>query len=308
MCTSAPCPLQIITNGSSDGKGKIPYGIALLVSNTPTKIYDKIQLSKKQTQIPLTEELLKLIQEGPTDLVVVGTEKSSDRCSIFEQPQPGFVNPIRLNVNLPNKDLSWNRCTDERHGFVPELFKIGKKSPVAHNICDGTRFLMDGHLVGDIPEFPPVKVTPDLYGDILTEGPTEENSCNPSIEARKTLDKVTRKAAQKVLQKQIQASTKTSCPPDKSDLNQGDKEVSLHIADVKKRKLNPYGNNDDEWMNSNQFKDEWLQSIDRYQSDLLSVNVIKRPEVRQWFENLKQRAIQDYQPRDAKFAANTKAW
>ena len=200
----------------------------------------KSSFQRSKTQIPLTEEHLKLIQESLIDLVVVGTEKSSDRCSIFEQLQPGFVNPIRLHdvlrdVNLPYKDLSWNRCADERHGFVPELFKIGQKSPVAYNISDGTRFLMDGHLVGNIPEFPHVKVTPDLYGDISTDGPPEENSCNPSIEARKTLDKVTRKAAQKVLQKQIRASTKTSCPPDKSDLNQGDVEVSLHLADVKKR-------------------------------------------------------------------------
>lgn len=76
-----------------------------------------------------------------------------DRCEVYEQIYPSFVNRKYTLRELPTqnaeysaKDITLNRCAFETTGFIPEKFKLGTKTPNSENDCSGVHIIIEDHI------------------------------------------------------------------------------------------------------------------------------------------------------------------
>lgn len=99
-------------------------------------------IKETSTFITIDDTVLNIIQDNLVDMVVYAENAKVERCNIFEQIQPRFVNINYMlrEFDRGDRDNSLNRCSIETTGCIPEQFKLGTPSPRAENDCSGAFF------------------------------------------------------------------------------------------------------------------------------------------------------------------------
>lgn len=143
-------PSQLLMSNFLLNGDNAPKGIVLLYKEGE-RFWD-IRLTHDRTFIPITDEILNVIRENLHDMVVYAERAAAEKCSIFEEIQPQFIDRDYMlrefDISFDERDNSLNRCTVETICCVPEKFKVGKRTPGAENDCTGAFFT----LTSDISE------------------------------------------------------------------------------------------------------------------------------------------------------------
>lgn len=137
-----------------------------------------IALTKKKNYMLLDDTIIQILKEHLVDLVVYGKKIDQNRCNIYEEIYPGFLNrkyTLREFDTKEGDDYSLNRCALEGLGFLPEKFKLGKPTPEAET---GPHYILEDHILNVVP---PVN-THHKYPLDYDVDYTYEPQCSSSIE------------------------------------------------------------------------------------------------------------------------------
>lgn len=138
-----------------------------------------IQLEKNRNSIPLDDHLIEFLKENLIDLVIYSEKYDSDRCNIFEMLHAPFATKKYAIREFNFKpDLSLNRCTIERDGFIPEKFKLGRPTPSSENDCSGTHFILEDYVQQILPS---VISSVDIVSSDEMNTERRDDSCTTSI-------------------------------------------------------------------------------------------------------------------------------
>lgn len=275
------------------------YGVALLYNegnSIPT-----LDLSSRNTRLQINDQNSQLISEKIVDLIVYGSKAPTDRCNIFEDLVPSFKNkPYVLREFDPKKDLSLNRCTRETEAFIPNIFKLGKITPKEENDCAGVKFLLEDNIarvsqrqqenqdVDNEPRGEPEK-NPQGGSDTTMEldDTREENVCAPRYASISSYQTVNTNEIEDYLEEEMDGAEGNIC---NNVVNLGARNLGETMTknNVALTRIPTENREELKWWDSTSwFKDKWLDTIGRYQRDLLPVSSISsKSDVRQWFEYL----------------------
>lgn len=146
--TKGPSILKFYVTGGIEHLGSI--AIVYAKDNS----FSNIVLNEKTPFIPVNSDIKNTIQDHLVDLLVYGKKAPFDKCGFFEDIYPGYENKKYVlreydvidNIEIPI-DYTLNRCGVETEGFHPEKIKLGKATPAEENDCEGTRFILEDHLL-----------------------------------------------------------------------------------------------------------------------------------------------------------------
>lgn len=173
-----PGTVSSISNFIVNGNKNI-NAIALLYG--PHETFADIKLTKQINHIPLQGRVKALVQKHLVDLVVYSKMYDSNRCDIYEELCPEFVNRkyVLREFNAPDKDYTLNRCALESLGFRPEKFKIGRPTPGSDNDCDGAHYIVEDHILDVMP---PINTHLQYPADYEQPSVSYEPCCSTDIE------------------------------------------------------------------------------------------------------------------------------
>lgn len=266
LYSNNPLPDMTESNFIQNGNNYI-NAVALLYSRTPLP---DIKLSHTHPYLTVTKKLQSLIKSSIVDFVVFGRRTNDERCAIFEEWLPQFVERRYLLRNYDTTttgDMSLNRCSTETKGFLPYSFRLGTPTPSKENDCSGPAFIMEDQLI-DVVDPSYSFVNPRRS----TEAECTSSSLLPISSAR----------LEQAISAALNATHVDQC--DVRNPEGSSHQLVMDVANERKRKFSNNTNYADvfEWDTEEYFKEEWLDQIKIYQGDLLPIPTIQR--FKSWFE------------------------
>ncbi len=135
----------VLTDFLDDG-GESPIGVALLFNKLSGPLR-QVALTEENPHLSLSNQyLLTKLEKNLMDLVVYDRNTPTDSCNIFEDLHADFWASIRAQYVLRQvnsdyrKGFTFNRCSVDTPGYLPESFKLGFPSPNRENDCMGPVF------------------------------------------------------------------------------------------------------------------------------------------------------------------------
>lgn len=280
-CTRTPSLYSFLNNANV-----YPHAIALV--SKPDGLPD-IKLTDKSPYISLTPDIKKLISDNLKDIVVYGRRANAEKCDIFEELHTNFVNTqyILREFDVPTdiiNDYSLNRCTSETASFMPEKFKLGRRTPKAENDCSGEKFLLEKNIrLLTSPVLTQYRYDP--IQSVEEELPDEKVTCSSSINREDYFNLESRKVHQYIQTMIDLAKMNDLCKTaaEGNLNNEGESESVVATAD---RAMEIMGASlpEHEWVTTKYFQNTWINFITKHQSKLLPVKSIENNKV--WFEYL----------------------
>lgn len=179
---NAPRGVSSMSNFLKNGRKRL-NAIGLLYGyNNP---FNEITIgdNNKEQFLRVNDDIKKILKDSLVDLVVYAKTCPFNRCNIYEEIHPNYVNRKYALREFPSpieNDITLNRCTIENEGFLPEKIKLGKRTPNAENDCTGTRFIVEDHL----PDVTRPVVSTHIYSSELQRNDVElEPSCTSNRDA-----------------------------------------------------------------------------------------------------------------------------
>jgi hypothetical protein len=164
--------------------------------------------------------------------------------------------------------------------FVPEKFRLGKKTPGSENDCTGRAFFLEERIINVLPVYHDVRCESQLDNSqhIFTE-------CSSSIQTSDNRSIVVELLHQEI-QTELTAAEHDSCTklllaPDSGNIRQ-----ELDSSNARKRRISDVHDyyETPEWETDKYFTDEWIAQITAHQNKILPVDLIRNNKV--WFEYL----------------------
>lgn len=204
------------------------YGI-----NEPFK---NIVINKTNNYIKIDDEVKDILKNNLVDLVVYGRRTEYDRCNIFEEIYPAFINKkyTLREFDISNgNDHSLNRCTLESNGFLPEKFKIGTTTPGDINDCSGPHFLIEDHILDIVP--------PVITQEYTSDFPVNEadvGECSSNLE-KSDYYRINSKMVDESVEREITIAHQDVCTRSLVYPEGGNTVQEIDHANNRKRRLSP---------------------------------------------------------------------
>ncbi len=272
---------------------KVPYGLALLFSESPMT---HLKLTRGQKFLKIDAEIKELLKKHLVDLVVYGSDTDSNRCLIYEELHRPFVVPLMRQymireINPSLMDQSLNRCTISSAGFLPESFRLGHPTPGEENDCTGERLILeneeimqsvqDDRLPADLPSY--------VNEDFMSEDMEVEDSCIPSGQPASRYASVSPEKVDEVAWKKVRLNEGACLEAAASGVSSsggGDHEKD-EILEERASRLFGKPFEVDEFESTRKFRSSWADDIRTHQKRLLPyLSIQTRKSVQQWFEYL----------------------
>lgn len=129
-------------------KDKHPDAI-LILKNDPNGNIKILKLTETQASMKVSPAVLTILQQNVVDMVVFGRQVVADHCDVFESIHAGFVgkNYILREFDSTSKDYSINKWSSTSTPFIPEVFKLGMKTPGRDNDCSFANVILEENMV-----------------------------------------------------------------------------------------------------------------------------------------------------------------
>ncbi len=285
-----------LANFFGSKKDAVPFGLLLLYSQEPMA---ELRITQKNKYIKVTPEIKKTLKDKMIDMVVFGTASTiPDRCLVFEQLRPNFVEPIRKNyilrdINLKEKDLSLNRCTASTSPYLPKAFKLGKLTPGQDNDCKGTKFLLENEDIVEAIEHEACQspkeascVSIDLSESPAKRARIDEEACMSYAQPAKRIQNLAKDHVQSVLSNQMDKGAVETCSgPEGIQMDSGNNFVEDMRAKERASLHFDAKTYVEDFTSTKYFKEVWLDQMKEHQNSILPIGAVaEREDIKQWFE------------------------
>lgn len=226
---------------------------AILLLNGKSSPLSTIVLTTQRPVLPISQDVLKVLNEFTVDMIVYGRRAPSERCDIFEQIYPDFTNmkyALRdYDTETGTIEYSLNRCGAETNGFLPGKIKLGIPSPGQENDCRGPHFILEDHLENIADS---TRVSPMNY-ELL--GETEDNyqTCTSRMDASQYYATRSDKVHSEV-QTIVSAVHHDVCTSLQLYPEHANSVLSINVANSRKRAIDDVYADDYDWDTTKYFK------------------------------------------------------
>ena len=253
-----------------------PYAL-VLQQCTRSTVLDRFKLPivrGVRQPLDITPDLKFLIRTHIQDIYVYGAMPRYTACSIFSELYEPYGQPknylLRDWQAIPNaKDLALSRCTVRYLPALPESFMYCKPTPGTENDCqNGFPFVFE-NVVDELPEF--------AFEEIVGTSPADETCTNmygPLFGMKVAPEMYMEKMDQAATNNQVDVNMEISVD---EEMEVDAEILAGQVGTLTDTPVLP-------WNDVKQFQDKWIEDITTYQSDLIDLDVVRKPSVMWWLE------------------------
>lgn len=243
--------MNFIGNGNRNLK-------AIVLIYNKNHAFNEFTIKKGEPRIKITNDMKATIREYIVDMVVYGRQAQNDKCQLFEDIYPDFINrkyALREYDQENKEDLSLNHCSLDGAAFAPEKFRLGKKTPGTENDCTGRAFFLEDKILNVLP----------MYYDVRTDSLLDEmnyehisGECSSSI-SRSDYRSISVGQVNKEIQTELTAAEHNSCTKLLLSPDSGNIRLELDSSNARKRRISDVHDYSEmpEWETDKYFRDEW---------------------------------------------------
>lgn len=198
--------------------------------------FPDIKLESGSDALKVDDNIKNILKENLVDLVVYTKLGPMNKCDIYEEIYPQFVDreyTLREFPSAVGNDITLNRCTIEIDGFLPEKIKLGQRTPNAENDCTGPKYILEKYITDVTTSI----VSNHVYSsnmEIMED--TQEPSCSSGID-RTEYYSVSEDLVSQSLHKETKSTQTDACTPLQLYPNGGDVAATIDRSNLRKSRI-----------------------------------------------------------------------